>query len=262
MEYQTIVYEKKEEKAWIYFNRPEEMNSLSKMMVNELLLVLEEVERDDSVRVVILSGKGRAFCAGADLKELLTDLDKAPDGHKGLLDFAGDLFEKLNYLSKPLIAVLNGVTLAGGLEIAMTADIVIASEKAKIGDAHANFGVLPGGGGAVRLPRKIGINRAKYLLFTGEFITAKEMKEYGIVNEVVHAEKLLEATQELADKIASKSPLVLREMKKLVRDGVEQPLNIALKQELLTLKNHTQSYDFHEGLAAFTEKRKPKFKGY
>ncbi len=262
MAYQTIVYEKRKQTAWIYLNRPSEMNSITKTLLNELTEVLQEIEQDDSVRVIVLSGKGKAFCAGADLKELLSDLEKKPDGQKGLLDFAGGIFEKLNNLSKPLIAALNGVTAAGGLEIAMTADIIVASEKAKMGDAHANFGVLPGGGGAVRLPRKIGMNRAKYLLFTGEFITAQEMKEYGLVNKVVPAEELETLVQEIADKMSAKSPLVLREMKRLAADGQEQPLDIALRQELLALKNHTKSHDFQEGLSAFTEKRTPNFKGY
>lgn len=260
--YQTIVYEQKKETAWIYLNRPNELNSISKTLVMELMEVLQEAEQNETVRVIVIAGKGKAFCAGADLKELLGDLAKKPDGQKGMLDLAGDLFEKLNHLSKPLIAALNGITAAGGLEITMTADIVIASEKAKIGDAHANFGVLPGGGGAVRLPRKIGMNRAKYLLFTGDFITAEEMREFGLVHKVVPANELEKAVQEIADKISAKSPLVLREMKKLANDGQEQPLDIALKQELLALKNHTRSHDFQEGLAAFAEKRTPNFKGY
>ena len=262
MIYNTIILERKKLSAWIYLNRPNEMNSLSKSLVIELLSALREVEQDPSVRVIVLSGKGKAFCAGADLKELLTDLDRQPDGQKGILDLAGDLFDMLNHLSKPLIAALNGMTLAGGLEIAMTADIIVASEKAKIGDAHSNFGVLPGGGGSVRLPRKIGVNRAKYLLFTGDFISAEEMKNFGLVHEVTPAVDLEVYVQELADKIALKSPLVLKEMKRLVTDGLEQPLEIALRQELLALKNHTRSHDFREGLSAFSEKRTPNFKGY
>ncbi|WP_042355632.1 enoyl-CoA hydratase/isomerase family protein [Bacillus rubiinfantis] len=258
----TIILEKRKNTAWIYFDRPNEMNSLSKSLITEFVSALHEVEQDSSIRVIVLSGKGKAFCAGADLKELLADLDRQPDGQKGILDVAGELFHSLNHLSKPLIAALNGLTLAGGLEIAMTADIIVASEKAKIGDAHANFGVLPGGGGAVRLPRKIGVNRAKYLLFTGDFISAQEMKDFGLVHEVIPADSLEMYVQELADKIALKSPLVLKEMKRLVADGLEQPLEIALRHELLALKNHTRSYDFREGLAAFAEKRTPKFKGY
>lgn len=131
MAYQHIVYERKGQTAWIYLNRPENMNSLSKALMKELLNLLQEIEQDESVRVLVLSGKGKVFCAGADLKELLGDLEKEPDGQDGLLDLAGKLFKGLNRFSKPLIAALNGITLAGGLEIAMTADIIIASETAK-----------------------------------------------------------------------------------------------------------------------------------
>lgn len=262
MNYETIIVEKRNETAWIYLNRPQEMNAISKRLVEELQHALQHVEEDSSIRVIVLSGVGKAFCAGADLKQLLGDLEKEPDGEKRMLDIAGDLYGTLNNLTKPLIAALNGITLAGGLEVAMTADIIVASEKAKIGDAHANFGVLPGAGGAVRLPRIIGTNRAKYLLFTGDFISAQEMKEFGLVNEVVEADELEQYVQQLANKIATKSPLVLKEIKRLVTDGLEQPLEIALRQELLALKNHTRTYDFYEGLSAFAEKRSPNFKGY
>nr|WP_083953999.1 enoyl-CoA hydratase/isomerase family protein [Cytobacillus horneckiae] len=238
------------------------MNSLSIILVNEFLQVLNEVEQDETIRVIVLSGKGKTFCAGADLKELLVNLDQKSEGQKGILDIAGNIFERLNILSKPLIAALNRITLAGGLELAMTADIIIASDKAKIGDVHSNFGVLLGGGGAVRLSRIIGVNRAKYLLFTGDFITAQEMKDYGLVQKVTPADELEGVVQELADKLSAKSPLVLKEMKKLVRDGLEQPLDIALRQELLALKNHTRSHDFQEGLSAFAEKRIPNYKGF
>jgi enoyl-CoA hydratase len=262
MEDQPVIFEKREQTAWIYLNRPEDMNAISKTLILSLGNAIDQAEEDEDVRVVVLSGKGKAFCAGADLKELMQDLNEAPRKEPGLLDTVEGVFGKLQRLTKPLIAALNGITLAGGLELAMTADIVVASEKAKIGDAHANFGVLPGAGGAVKLPRKIGVNRAKYLLFTGDFITAAEMKEFGFVHEVVREDELEQTVQTIANKISKKSPLVLRKMKQLVTDGLEQPLEIALKQELLSLKTHTQSYDMAEGLAAFTEKRKPEFKGY
>lgn len=257
-----IIYETRNETAWIYLNRPNDFNAIGRDILLGLVDAIEKVEQDPAIKVVVLSGKGKAFCAGANLKELLDDINHPQPGEKGLLDFCELLFPKLEKLSKPLIVALNGVTAAGGLELAMCADFVIASEKAKIGDAHANFGVLPGGGGAVKLPRKIGVSRAKYLLFTGEFISAEEMKDYGLVQEVVEAEELEARVQEIADKLSEKSPLVLRKMKELVADGLEQPLDIALKQELLALKVHTRSYDLSEGLAAFTEKRKPNFKGY
>ena len=262
MNNQPILYEKRQQTAWIYLNRPDDMNAIGKDLLAALKDALMQAETDEDVRVVVLSGKGKAFCAGANLKELMEDLEVNHPQTPGLLDSSEELFGKLERYSKPIIAALNGITLAGGLELAMTADIVIASDRAKIGDAHANFGVLPGGGGAVKLPRKIGVNRAKYLLFTGEFISAADMKAYGFVQEVVPAEELEMAVQAIADKISEKSPLVLRKMKQLVADGMEQPVEIALKQELLSLKAHTRSYDMAEGLAAFIEKRKPVFKGY
>ncbi|PID13867.1 enoyl-CoA hydratase [Sporosarcina sp. P34] len=262
MDSESVIYEKRNQTAWIYLNRPDEMNSIGKELLYGVANAVDQAERDEDVRVVVLSGKGKAFCAGANLKELVNDLEMKQSKEPALLDLVDTLYGRLEKLSKPLIAALNGLTLAGGLEIAMTADFIIASEKAKIGDAHANFGVLPGAGGAVKLPRKIGVNRAKYLLFTGDFISAQQMKEYGLVQEVVPAEGLERVVQEIADKISEKSPLVLKKMKQLVADGLEQPIDIALKQELLSLKAHTSTYDMAEGLAAFSEKRKPVFKGY
>ncbi|PIC66159.1 enoyl-CoA hydratase [Sporosarcina sp. P21c] len=262
MDSESVIYEKRNQTVWIYLNRPDEMNSIGKELLYDVANAVDQAERDEDVRVVVLSGKGKAFCAGANLKELVNDLEMKHSKEPALLDLVDTLYGRLEKLSKPLIAALNGLTLAGGLEIAMTADFIIASEKAKIGDAHANFGVLPGAGGAVKLPRKIGVNRAKYLLYTGDFISAQQMKEYGLVQEVVPAEELERVVQEIADKISEKSPLVLKKMKQLVADGLEQPIDIALKQELLSLKAHTRTYDMAEGLAAFSEKRKPVFKGY
>lgn len=262
MNEQAVVVEKRNQVAWIYLNRPNDMNAISKVILKGLKEAIIAVEADSDIRVVVLTGTGRAFCAGADLKELMRDLENKKPGQTNLLDEVDSIFGSLTNLSKPLIAALNGITLAGGLELAMSADIVIASEKAKIGDAHANFGVLPGAGGSAKLPRMIGVNRAKYLLFTGDFISAKQMKEYGFVHEVVSPKDLESTVQAIAEKIAEKSPLVLKNMKQLVHDGLEQPLELALKQELLSLKAHTQSYDMMEGLNAFNEKRKPVFKGY
>jgi enoyl-CoA hydratase/carnithine racemase len=140
-------------------------------------------------------------------------------------------------------------------------DLVIAARSARLGDAHANFGLLPGGGSSVRLPRKIGPTRAKHLLYTGEFVPAEQLREAGLVNEVVDDADLLAAAGRLVARLRTKSPLVLRRMKALVDDGLEQPIETALRLELLASEVHAHSHDMKEGLAAFEEKRAPVFTG-
>ena len=162
---------------------------------------------------------------------------------------------------KPVIAALNGITMAGGLELAMCCDIVLASQQAKIGDAHANFGVYPGAGGAAVLPRLIPQNVAKYLLFTGKTLSADEMKTYGLVNEVVPADELDEAVAELAKLIASKSPIALRRMKEVANGSLDKSRDAALEHEQVLFRKHQRSHDMAEGLRAFSEKRSPEFKG-
>src|SRR5690606_22673901 len=161
---------------------------------------LDEAQRRDDVVSVVLTGTGRAFCAGADLKYVHSHLDEA--GTREFLLQVLNTMNRIDSFPKPVIAALNGITLAGGLELALCCDLVIAARSAKIGDAHANYGLLPGGGGSVRLPRVIGANRAKYLLFTGEFVEAEAMEQAGLVHKVVDDDKLEAATQALSDKLA------------------------------------------------------------
>jgi enoyl-CoA hydratase len=168
---------------------------------------------------------------------------------------------RLEKFPKPVIAAVNGLALAGGLELVLCCDLVIAARSARLGDAHANFGLLPGGGSSVRLPRKIGPTRAKHLLYTGEFVPAEQLREAGLVNEVVDDADLLAAAGRLVARLRTKSPLVLRRMKALVDDGLEQPIETALRLELLASEVHAHSHDMKEGLAAFEEKRAPVFTG-
>jgi enoyl-CoA hydratase/carnithine racemase len=261
----TIRIEHRAGAAWITLDRPEAMNALSDTMCAELLAAIERIESDPAIRVVVLTGAGRAFCAGADLKGVFehTGTQGGPDDPMTkVLELAAGMMERLRAMPKPTIAALNGLTMAGGLELAMACDLIVAAESARIGDAHVNFGVFPGAGGAAVLPRRIGATAAKYLLFTGDTMPAAELVPLGLVNRVVPDALLLPEIEKLAARIASKSPLVLRRMKQAVADGLEQPLAAALRMERLVLEAHRHSHDIREGLAAFVGKRKPEFKGY
>lgn len=245
---------------WITLKRPEAMNAISPAMIQGVMQGLDLAETSAEVRAVVLSGTGRAFCAGADLK-----LVRATEEADGAGSFLNDVLLMLNRLEafpKPVIAAVNGLALAGGLEMVLCCDLVVAARSAKFGDAHANYGLLPGGGGSVRLPRKIGPTRAKYLMFTGEFMSAERMMSAGLVNEIVDDAELLKAVSRVVTSIAAKSPLGLARMKTLVNDGLQQPIEVALRQELLMTALHEHSHDMHEGLAAFEEKRAPRFTGH
>lgn len=261
----VLRFERQGATAWITLDRPAAMNALSDAMCDELLAAIDQVESDPQVRVLVLTGAGRAFCAGADLKGVFENAAAGPaadDPMSAFLDRVAGMIERLRALPKPTIAALNGLTMAGGLELAMACDLIVAADSARIGDAHANFGVFPGAGGAAVLPRRIGATAAKYLLFTGDTQSAAELVPLGLVNRVVPDADLLAEVGALADRITAKSPLVLRRMKQAVADGLEQPQAAALRLERLVLDAHRHSHDMREGLAAFVGKRKPEFRGY
>jgi enoyl-CoA hydratase len=262
MSYQQIIYEKRNQAGWITLDREKDMNSLSGLLLTELTEVLVVAEKDDDIRVLVLTGKGKAFCAGADLKEALAGFGQKKGKEPDFLDKTHVAMTKLRHFSKPVIGALNGLTLAGGLELAMCCDVIIAAESAKIGDVHSNYGLFPGGGGAAILPRKIGLNRAKYLSFTGDIVPASEMKEYGFVNQVVPDGELEKTVEALVKKLVAKSPLGLKLMKQVANQSLDLAAEAALQIELLTLREYMRSYDLEEGLKAFQEKRKPEFKGY
>ncbi|AOY94448.1 enoyl-CoA hydratase [Cupriavidus sp. USMAA2-4] len=246
--------------ARLTLNRPKAMNAMNMALLADLDRHLTQIAADDAIRVLVVTGTGAAFCAGADLKEVLAS-QKAEPGEADFLDRADATLARLRHFPKPVIAALNGVTMAGGLELAMCADIVIAAESATIGDAHANFGVYPGAGGAAILPRLIPQNVAMYLLFTGKTLSAAEMKAYGFVSEVHPDGELAEAAMKLAGQIAAKSPIVLRRMKEVARTSADKGRNDALLHEQVMLRRHLRSFDLQEGLQAFAEKRAPQFQG-
>ncbi|WP_027215026.1 enoyl-CoA hydratase/isomerase family protein [Burkholderia sp. WSM2232] len=244
--------------GWLTMDRPAAMNSLNRDMATGLSAQLNAWRTDDAVRVVVLTGNGRAFCAGADLIEAAEP--PCPEKRE-FLELIVEFFDTLRAFPKPVIAAVNGIALAGGLEVVLACDLVLAADSARLGDAHSNFGVFPGAGGAAILPRKVPANVARYLLFTGDSMSAAELKLHGLVNEVLPDSELKPRAQALADRLAKKSPLVLARMKRVANEAADKTAADALRHELLELRNHQRSYDVKEGLRAFAEKREPQFKG-
>ncbi|MEM9123380.1 MAG: enoyl-CoA hydratase-related protein [Pseudomonadota bacterium] len=244
--------------ATITLNRPEALNALTPVMLREINAALDQVAEDGSVRALVFTGAGRAFCAGADLKRGRQDADFGVDR---FLVAASEVCTRIEAFPVPSIAALNGLALAGGLELTLACDLVVASETAKIGDAHVNYGMMPAAGASVRLPRKVGYPRAKYMMLTGAMVPVTDLLECGFVSQIVPPDALGGAVQEVAEELSRKSPLGLRLMKQLIDDGTDQPLSTALSNELLVHERYRLSKDYAEGLLAFEEKRPPQFTG-
>jgi enoyl-CoA hydratase len=261
--YETILCEKRNGVATVTLNRPEKLNTLSIDLLEELREAMTDAENDAAVRVVIITGKGKAFCAGADLKSVdersrAEGLDKEAESefHKA----ANAAFDTIKYCTKPLIAAVNGYAMAGGFETCLYCDIVIASEDARMGDAHANY-ILMGPISVNLLPRQIGIKKAMELLLTGDIWPARELEKAGLVNKVVPADKLMEAANEIAAKLAEKSPLGSKYTKAIVKQAIQAPVDVVNDLAFSVLHFLALSKDRAEGVRAFAEKRKPKYTG-
>jgi enoyl-CoA hydratase/carnithine racemase len=257
-----IKVERKENVAWITLNSPENMNAMSISLLSELDRVTEEIRSDEAIRCVVITGSGRAFSAGGDLRGFQEDLGKpTTEPFLERLRYGQRVFEKIETLPMPVIAAVNGFAIAGGLELVLCCDIVVAAETARIGDGHARFGIIPAGGSSVRLPRKISANRASYMLLTAELFPAKTLQEWGLINIVVEDSNLVTAVGELSRAIATHSPYGLRLIKKLISTSVEIPADAAAQAEIEAFTEYARSHDLSEGLAAFVEKRAPVFIG-
>ena len=244
----------------VTLNRPEAMNALNTRMGEELRYFFREGLPDETpdLRAVILTASGdKAFCAGADLKERKGMSDAEWRRQHIIFEEAG---EALWRYPAPVIAAVNGVALGGGLELAMACDFILASEKARFGQPEVKRGITPGVGGTQRLPRRIGIARAKELLYTGRMIDAGEALEWGLVNHVLPADKLMQIALELGEVIAMNGPIAVRQVKKAVDRGYDLPLAEALAFELEAYNIAVPTEDRQEGINAFNEKRNPDFK--
>jgi len=257
-DYKNILVEKKDAAIVLTINREKAMNALNRETVGELHHFISSHWNDNSFSVLIITGAGKAFVAGADIAEL-----KELDVQGGIeLSARGNwLFKSIQNFPKPVIAAVNGFALGGGCELAMACDIRLASEKAKFGQPEVNLGLIPGYGGTQRLSRLVGRGKALQLILTGEMITAAEAYRIGLVNEVYPPEELMTKALEMANLIASKGPLAVRLAKECINRGLDMPLSNALDLEKANFGVSTGSADGNEGCAAFLEKRKAEFKG-
>jgi enoyl-CoA hydratase/carnithine racemase len=257
-----LLVERRGAALWLTINRPDALNALTFEVAEAMSAGIRRATNDPDVRVIVITAIGRAFCSGADLKFVNASITGAEETDQiAFTARLAALFDEIEATKLPVIGAVNGLALAGGLELMLVCDLVLAAESAKIGDGHANYGLLPGGGSSVRLPRRIGPTRAKYLLFTGDLVPARELEATGLVNAVVPDDELEPAVEVLVGKLADKSPLGLSRMKWLVNDGLEQPTATAVRLELALSDAHRYSDDMREGLAAFNEKRQPHFGG-
>jgi enoyl-CoA hydratase len=248
--------------GWVLITlaRPKVLNALNRELLQELDEAITWIEQNEQIRVVILTGAGdKAFVAGADISELRAIPTAAQAEELAL--FGQNIFNRIENLPKPVIMAVNGFALGGGCELAMSGDILLASEQAKFGQPEVNLGVIPGYGGTQRLARAVGKNMAKYLCMTGEFLSASEAKELGLVQKIYPSDTLIEEAKKLAGKIAKKPPIALKLIKKTIHQGLDIDLQTGLKMEAAYFGLAFETEDRIEGMDAFLQKRKPQFQG-
>lgn len=258
MEYQKLMIEKNGRIGVVKINHPEALNALNTAILNELGQAFDEIAVDPEIDVVILTGEGRSFVAGADISEM--SVMRADEG-KRFGELGAAVFRKIELLAKPVIAAVNGFALGGGCELAMACDIRIASSKAKFGQPEVGLGITPGFSGTQRLPRLVGLGKAKELIFTAIVIHAEEAYRIGLVNKVVEPEELMNESMLMAQIIAGKAQLAVQYSKEAINRGIETDVEtgIAIENGLFGLCFATA--DQKEGMDAFLWKRKPDFKG-
>ncbi|TCU68915.1 enoyl-CoA hydratase [Tissierella praeacuta] len=253
----NLLFKKEGNIGILSINRPDALNALNSAVLDDLNNAIDMINSDEEVYVLILTGEGRAFVAGADIGEMkgMNTTEARVFAEKGL-----SVFRKLELMEKPVIAAVNGFALGGGCELSMACDIRIASEKAKFGQPEVGLGITPGFAGTQRLSRLVGIGRAKELIFTCDIINAEEAYRIGLVNKVVSGEELMGVAIEMANKIISKAQLAVRYAKTAINRGMETDLDtgMAIEKDLFGLCFATE--DQKEGMGAFLEKRTPSYK--
>lgn len=258
MAYQTILVEKKDRVAIVTLNRPKSLNALSRQVSRDLTQCAQALEADPEVWTVVLTGAGRAFAAGADIKEIseCTPIQ--------MRDWTRELFtslERFGGMEMPVIAAVNGLALGGGFELALACDLIYASDQAQFGVPEIKIGVFPGAGGVQKLSRLIGFPRAKELVFYGDFISAETAQQYGAINQVFPHDQFMDTVMEKANTLAQLSPVALKVAKAIFREGFHASTTDSVYRDIDATAMLFSTEDQKEGMNAFIEKRKAVFKG-
>jgi enoyl-CoA hydratase len=256
MPYEMILAEARGKVGLVTLNRPQVMNALNNQLMRELMDALEAFDKNDAVGAMVITGNEKAFAAGADIKEMAdkTIHQMMDRDHVGV-------FGRIRTIQKPVIAAVSGWALGGGCEIALSCDMIVASESAKFGQPEINIGVIPGAGGTQRLTRAVGKAIAMEMILNDRRLTAQEAYQFGMVNHVVPVEGYLTEALNLAEEIAAHAPVAVRDAKKMINQSYERFLADGLAEEKQVFYNLFATEDQKEGMKAYTEKRKPEWKG-
>ncbi|MFC2063954.1 enoyl-CoA hydratase-related protein [Chloroflexota bacterium] len=256
MKYQSILVDTRGKVGLITLHRPQAMNALNAEILTEMIHAMEEFDADDAIGAIVITGSERVFAAGADIKSMVnaTEADMLSGSFV-------ELFDDLGKIKKPVIAAVAGFALGGGCELALACDMIIAAENAKFGQPEVTIGVIPGAGGTQRLTHAVGKVVAMEMVLNNRTLTSEEVLSHGLVNRVVPVDQYLEDTLKIASEIADRAPLALRVGKEAVNKAFELPLQEGLEAERKAFYSLFSSQDQKEGMQAFIEKRKPKWKG-
>jgi enoyl-CoA hydratase len=253
-----VLYAERDGVAWITLNRPDKLNALNREVFAELGRALDRLEASSAVSVGVLHGAGRAFAAGADIEDYV---DISVHDYRAFMDVGRAVTDRVASLRTPVIAAVQGFALGGGFELVLACDLVIAADNARFGLPESKLGLVPGGGATQRLPRLVGRLRATELMITGRFLTADEALAWGVVNRVVPKGELIAGAEELAAAVVAQAPEAVSVIKRIVREGADAPLATALSLEQDATARLIVGADGREGIAAFIEKRAPRFGG-
>ena len=256
MTYEMILSETRSRVGLITLNRPQALNALNNQLMREVMDAFESFDQDDGIGAMVITGNEKAFAAGADIKEMA---DKSVTEMMDSDHVA--VFGRIRTIQKPVIAAVSGWALGAGCEVALSCDMIVASESAKFGQPEINIGVIPGAGGTQRLTRAVGKAIAMEMILNNRTLSAQEAYQFGLVNRVVPVSEYLDEALKLADEIASRAPLAVRAAKKMINQSYERTLSDGLAEEKQTFYNLFASEDQKEGMKAFIEKRKPDWKG-